>query len=167
MSTIDTATRADFLAIVRDIDAYWGACGLERATRLRILHHPMFFEELGSTAFVVRSEGLVSAYLLGFYSQRGVPSAYVHLVATHERFRRRGLAAKLYRHFIQAAERHGCESVKAITSLSNKESVAFHQSLGMAPQGDAISPDGIPYVTDHAGPGEHRVVMVKVLSPLP
>jgi predicted GNAT superfamily acetyltransferase len=163
---IDTVLREDYVAIVGNIEAYWGACEPERLLRLRILHHPMFFEEFASTAFVLRREGTVAAYLLGFYSQQEVPAAYVHLIATHERFRRRGMAAKLFQHFVETAVLHGCESIKAITSLSNRESIAFHQTLGMIPQGDSKTEDGIPYVKDHAGEGEHRVVMSKMLSPV-
>lgn len=163
---VDTASREDYLHITGNIATYWSTNDAERLQRIRILHHPMFFEELGSTAFVVRREGTVAAYLLGFFSQTEIPGAYVHLVATHERYRRQGLAGKLYQHFIETAVLHGCESVKAITSLTNTDSIAFHQSLGMQARGDAVSEDGIAYVRDHAGPGEHRVVMVKMLSPV-
>jgi GNAT superfamily N-acetyltransferase len=116
---IDTCSQEDYLQIMKDLGAYWSTDHPERLARIRILHHPMFVYEPTSTAFVFRGEGRVSAYLFGFFSQAEEPVAYVHMVATHESCRRRGLAAKMYQHFIETAVLHGCQSIKAITSVHN------------------------------------------------
>lgn len=163
---VESASRQDYMAIMRNLELYWEADDDRRLERIRILHHPMFFEELGSSALVLRRDGVVAAYILGFYSQHEVPVAYVHMVATHKNFRRRGLASQLYQYFIETAVLHGCESVCAITSPTNLESIAFHESIGMMPEGVSSSESDIPCLRDYAGPGEDRVKMKKMLSPV-
>jgi GNAT superfamily N-acetyltransferase len=76
--------------------------------------------------------------------------------------RRQGLAQRLFGHFVQFARRHGCTHVKAITTPSNAESIAFHKSLGMQLLGEAGS-DRVPVVPDYAGRGAPRVVFRKAI----
>jgi hypothetical protein len=52
--------------------------------------------------------------------------------------------------------------VKAITTQSNLESIAFHKSLGMQLLGEPNS-DGIPVAPDYAGRGAPRVVFWKAI----
>jgi hypothetical protein len=52
--------------------------------------------------------------------------------------------------------------VKAITTPSNLESIAFHKSLGMQLLGEPNS-DGIPVAPDYAGRGAPRVVFWKAI----
>jgi hypothetical protein len=84
---VGTATREDFLQLAGSLETFWGNGEPERALTLRTLHHRLFFEELASAAFIWRRSG-ESPASLRLYSQPEVPSAYVHLVATHEQFRR-------------------------------------------------------------------------------
>jgi ribosomal protein S18 acetylase RimI-like enzyme len=94
--------------------------------------------------------------LFGFVSQTE-PVGYVHTVAVRTSARRQHLAHQLFGHFVQFARRHGCRHVKAITTPSNLDSIAFHKSLGMQLLGEP-NIDGIPMVPDYAGSGAPRVV---------
>jgi len=135
-------TKADFDEIVDGLAAFWGD------RDLTALHHPMFVHEFGDGAFLIRDEGgRVAAYLFGFV----VPAqalAYVHLVAVRDDQRGRGLARSLYERFHRLARERGCESIKAITTPGNAESIAFHRAMGM----EAVE------VPDYSGPGRTRVV---------
>lgn len=115
--------------------------------------------EFGDSAFVIKDGETVCAYLFGFYSQTE-PIAYAHLLAVRNNYRRRGLAQKLYEHFIESATKKGCTKIKAITKPTNKDSVVFHKSIGMKLMGTEII-DGINVVRDYSGPDEHRVVFIR------
>lgn len=150
-------TSADFAEILHDLTDFWGS------DRTRALHHPMFLHEFGDSAWVIREAGRVVAYLFGFLAQTA-PIGYVHLVAVRSECRGRGLARRLYEHFAAFALSHGCRGLKAITSLRNETSIAFHRSLGMEPEGAAVE-HGMPVVRDYAGPGQDRVVFRKAIGP--
>ena len=100
-------------------------------------------------------------YLFGFLSQTE-PVGYVHTLAVRASARRRCLAQALFGHFVEFARRHGCKHVKAITTPSNLESIAFHKSLGIQLLGEPNS-DGIPVAPDYAGRGAARVVFWKAI----
>ncbi len=152
---ITNCTKADYDEIVTHLEEFWGT------DRTLQLHHPMFLYEFGDTAYVARNGSQVAAYLFGFTSQTE-PTAYVHLVGVRKRYQRQGLARRLYEHFTAHALTRGCTGLKAITTTGNRESILFHQSLGMEVAGDATH-DGIPIVKDYAGPGQDRVVFRKSL----
>ena len=71
---VDLCMKADFDQIVGSLTDFWDD------DRTQALHHPMFFLEFGSSAYVVREDAMVVAYLFGFVAQTG-PYGYVHLVA--------------------------------------------------------------------------------------
>ena len=98
----------------------------------------------------------IAAYLFGFWAQTG-PVAYAHLVAVRPEYRRRGLARRLYEHFIALARQRGCTQLKATAAPTNKTSIEFHTSLGMKMTGRPNA-DGVPVVKDYRRPGEDRVV---------
>ncbi len=123
---------------------------------------PIFIYEFGNTAFVIKNGTEVTAYLWGFLSQ-AQPTAYVHLLAVRVPYRRQGLARQLYDHFCTYVKAHGCTQCKAITTPTNKESIAFHRALGFELTGKP-NRDGIPVVEDYSGPGQDRVVFQKVLK---
>ncbi len=148
---VERATKADFDTIVTEIVDFWGS------DRTLHLHHPSLIYEFGDTAFVIREEGRVVAYLFGYFSQTE-PVAYVHLIAVRQGFQGHGLGSRLYAHFIALARARGCTVMKAITTPTNTASLAFHRRLGMIPEGDSTG-GGIPVVADYAGPGKDRVVM--------
>ena len=149
---IERLTKSDFDEIISSLEPFWG----ERHEAMRSTHHPVYLYELGDTAFVIREEGKVIAYLWGFLAQTSA-TGYVHLVGVHRDHRRRGLARALYRHFTDEARRRGATRLRAMTQPVNRTSIAFHRSIGMRLLGEPNA-DGIPVVRDYRGPGEDRVV---------
>jgi len=149
-------SKNDFDQILTDFKEFW------ESDRTLSLHHPMFLYEFGSSAYVVKEEDRVIAYLFGFLSQTG-PVGYVHLVGVRRSHRRKGWAYRLYEHFIAFARRHGCTEIKAITSPANVQSVLFHKAIGMKLLGD-LAQNEIPRVRDYSGPGKDAVVFKKEIS---
>ena len=161
---IEPCTRADFDAIVSNHATYWDS-GLTLQ-----LHHPMFFEEFGDTAFVIRADDTIAAYLFGFFAQKA-PVAYVHLVAVHPGHRRQGLARALYEHFIEVARARHCKALKATASPMNELSIRFHTALGMHMEGERVPADehapglsDVRVVRGYLKPGTDRVVFRLVLA---
>src|SRR5262249_29678297 len=150
---ISICTQQDYNQILGELHEFWGA----RDTLL--LHHSFLIHEFGTSAFVIRTNGQVVAYFFGFVSQTE-PVGYVHTVAVRTSARRQHLANQLFRHFTQFARAHGCRHIKAITTPTNFDSIAFHKSLGMQLLGEPNSV-GIPVVSDYAGRGAARVVFWK------
>jgi GNAT superfamily N-acetyltransferase len=147
---ISRCTQADYAQILRDIVAFWGS------ERTRHLHQPMFIHEVGNSAYVIRDGETVAAYLFGLLSQTE-PVGYVHLIGVRDTYQRRGLGHQLYARFIAFSKEHGCTAVKAITTPTNHQSIAFHTRLGMEMIGTP-NEDGIPVIADYSGPGQPRVV---------
>jgi GNAT superfamily N-acetyltransferase len=85
-------TKNDYDQIVSDLPEFWGH------DRNRALHHPIFVNEFGDSAYVIRDQEKVVAYLLSFIAQTE-PVGYIHLVAVRRSHRRFGLAQQLYDHF--------------------------------------------------------------------
>lgn len=141
VDTIERCSRRDFNRILEDFSDFWD----DEATRHR--HHVMFVLEFGDSAWVIRRDGRIAAYFFGFYAQ-SAPYAYAHMVGVRRDCRRRGLARRLYDHFIARARARGCKSLKATVNPTNRTSLAFHEALGMTPQA----------LTDYGGPGIDRVV---------
>ncbi|QBJ90272.1 GNAT family N-acetyltransferase [Streptomyces seoulensis] len=125
----------DFHRVLADHPRYWG----ERD--LRSLHLLALVQEFGHTCLVARAEDGIRGYVFGFVTPDG--TGYVHLIATREDARGAGLGRRLYTAFAKAAERHGARRLKAITSVGNSGSIAFHRSLGFEAE----------VVDDYNGPG--------------
>ena len=147
---ICNCTHEDFLQIVSEIEDFWGS------DRTLAYHHPMFIHEFGDTAFVIRQNNKVMAYLFGFISQKE-NLGYVHLIGVRQDIQRNGLGKRLYNHFIDLLKRKDIFELKAITTPTNERSMEFHSRLGMT----MIGPEnekGINVVHDYSGVGQHRVV---------
>lgn len=149
---ITSAGMADFHQVLADHPRYWG----ERD--LRSLHLLALVQEFGSTCLVARAEDGIRGYVFGFVTPNG--TGYVHLIATRSDARGTGLGRRLYGAFAEAAERHGARQLKAITSVENTGSIAFHRSLGFDTK----------IVDDYDGPGRsmavfHRVLPLNVACP--
>jgi len=147
---IEHCTIEDFQQIYKDITDFWGS------DRTLHLHHPFLIYEMGDTAFVIREENKVIAYLFGFYSQKE-KTAYAHLIAVRQKYQRKGLGYILYEHFIDQAKRKGFQKIKAITTPPNIQSINFHTKMGMKLKGEP-NENGINVVKDYSGPGLDRVV---------
>ncbi|ELS58265.1 GNAT family N-acetyltransferase [Streptomyces viridochromogenes] len=136
---------ADLHQVVEDHARYWG----ERD--LRALHQPVLVREFGATCLVARAEDGIRGYVIGFVTPDG--TGYVHLIATRDDTRGTGLGRRLYGEFTEAARGQGAVRLKAITSLGNKGSIAFHRGLGF----DARVAE------DYDGPGRPMVVFTRDL----
>ncbi len=141
--------KADFDQIVSVIDHWWGG-------PIGTLAHPIFFYELGSHALIAseETEGQMVGFLLGFIAHEPKKTGYVHLVGIHPDFRRRGVGRLLYARFTEECSRAGCERMKAITTLGNEGSIAFHLAVGWDTQ----------EIEDYAGAGRKRLVFTKNLN---
>lgn len=143
---IDLADVHDLHRVLEDHPRYWG----ERD--LRALHLTALVREFGSTCLVARAADGIRGYLIGFVTPDR--TGYVHLIATRDDARGTGLGRTLYDAFTEAARRQGAVRLKAITSVTNEGSVAFHRSLGFD---DRV-------VQDYDGPGRPRVVFTRDLN---
>lgn len=146
---------SDFLQILTDIEDFWGS------NRTLSYHHPMFVNEFGNTAFVIRSNERVIAYLFGFLSQTE-QTGYVHLIGVRKSHQNKGLGKMLYNHFIAYLKNIGIQNLKAITTPTNEKSINFHLSLGMQMTG-IENEYGIKVIKDYSGLGQDRVVFKKEL----
>ncbi|MFI0542739.1 GNAT family N-acetyltransferase [Streptomyces sp. WSLK1-3] len=143
---IDLADVHDLHRVLEDHPRYWG----ERD--LRALHLTALVREFGSACLVARAADGIRGYLIGFVTPDR--TGYVHLIATRDDARGTGLGRTLYDAFTEAARRQGAVRLKAITSVTNEGSVAFHRSLGFD---DRV-------VQDYDGPGRPRVVFTRGLN---
>ena len=69
--------------------------------------------------------------------------------------------------FHMVAQNRNCEFVEAVTSPSNLNSLAFHESLefyAVEPSGEKIAPLLAKYFKDYDGPNEDRVLLRKSLK---
>ncbi|WP_329332382.1 GNAT family N-acetyltransferase [Streptomyces sp. NBC_00663] len=135
----------DIQQVLADHARYWGD------RDLRSLHLLALVQEFGSTCLVARADNEIHGYLIGFVTPDG--TGYVHLVATRDDTRGTGLGRRLYGAFTEAARKQGAVRLKAITSVTNTGSVAFHRGLGF----DARVEE------DYNGPGQAMVVFTRAL----
>ena len=150
---ITLCTKSDFDQIITDIVDFWGS------ERTKSLHNPILLYEFGNSAFVAKEGDKVVGYLFGFISQTE-PVGYVKFIGVRQSYQKRGIGRSLYQHFTKFAKENGCTELKAITSPSNKVSIAFHLSIGMKQLGEP-NEEGVPVVRDYSGPGIDRVVFKK------
>jgi len=146
---ITLCTKADFDQILTDFVDFWGD---ERTKRL---HDHVYLYEFGTSAYVIKEDVRVVAYLFGLLSQTA-PIAFVKFVGVRHSHKRKGIGRRLYEHFTEFAKANGCQELKAVTSPTNKVSIAFHRKLGMELIGEPDE-EGTPVVRDYGGPGIHRV----------
>jgi ribosomal protein S18 acetylase RimI-like enzyme len=124
---VEPMTLADLADVLADHARFWG----ERD--LRHLHLTALVQEFGETCLTARHAGTggeIDGYLIGFTTPRRV--GYIHAVAVRDTARLGGIAETLYRSFARAAMAQGAVTAKAITSVANTGSVAFHRRLGFA-----------------------------------
>jgi len=154
----ERATHDDYLQIIRDLPEFWASSG--PGWRTLEVHHPYLVHEFGDTAFVLREDGRVIAYLFGFISQTE-PAGYIHLAAVRVSHQGRGIGRALYEHFTEVARERGCTGLKAVTPPFNKDSQAFHETMGFEVADGEPNDEGLPVFRDYRGPGKDVVVMRK------
>ena len=150
---IQTCSVSDYHQILNDITDIWGN------DRTLHLHHPMFVYEFGNSAFAIKEEDKVIAYLFGFLSQTE-KTGYVHLIGVRQNYQHKGLGTLLYNHFITFAKNNSCIKLKAITTPTNHLSITFHKKIGKKMLGEKNAV-GIAVIKDYSGNGQDRVVFEK------
>lgn len=152
MSTLRHLEERDHQPIVQIVDEWWG--GRPMAGLLPRL----FFEHFQLTSFVIEEEGQMQGFLIGFRSQTEPAQAYIHFVGIHPDQRGQGLGRRLYEHFFSVVRELGCTEVHCITSPVNKNSLAFHTSMGFEILPGDTEVDGIAVTSNYDGFGEKRVL---------
>jgi GNAT superfamily N-acetyltransferase len=135
----------DLQTILDTLPRYWG----ERDMRWG--HSFPLVIEFGRTCLVAEAADGIHGYLIGWVNPDRV--GYVHFIATRDDARGTGLGRRLHEEFAKLAAAQGATRLKAITSLVNTNSVAFHTSIGFQAE----------VVDDYAGAGEPRVVFTRDL----
>lgn len=136
--------KADFDFIVSTADRWWGGLAA-------VPVHPLFFHEFGKHALIAEDQGRVVGFLLGFVVE---DLGYVHLVGIDPDHRRRGIAKRLYEDFEAKCRKNAAKQLRAITTMGNDGSVAFHLALGFESK----------EIPDYAGAGRPRILFEKTLS---
>jgi ribosomal protein S18 acetylase RimI-like enzyme len=141
------ATPADYDAIARVVDDWWGRPVLGSLPRL-------FLDLFHGTSLVIDGDRGPDAFLVGVLSPSQPQRAYIHFVGVSPAVRGRGYGRKLYEEFFRLARAAGCTSVSAITAPVNAGSAAFHRALRFT----MIGP-----VDDYNGPGRPVLVFERDL----
>ena len=143
---IEPMTLSDMATVLAELDQFWGG------RDMRFLHQKALVQEFGDTCLTARGpDGQIAGYLIGFLAPRGL--GYIHAVAVRDSARGTGCGQALYRAFAAAVAAHGADRLKAITSIANTGSVAFHRRLGF----------DVRKVEDYDGPGIPMMVMTRPL----
>ncbi len=152
--TFCALTESDHPHVMAALEEWWGDVGGANGGAQRAALLPrLFFQHFADTSRVVLDEGRMVAFFVGFLSQSRPDEAYIHFVGVHPEYQGRGLGSGLYEWFFRTARDHGRTTVRAITSVSNTDSQAFHRRLGFT-----VSDP----VADYDGAGGDRVTFARV-----
>ena len=121
---IRRAQPEDWQRVMAVMPDWWGG------RDLRALLPRIFFEHFRGTSFVAEHEDELAGFLVGFVCPTHAGEGYVHFSGVAPAWRRAGVARDMYRRFGDAARVAGCTHVRAITSVVNRDSIAFHQRMG-------------------------------------
>jgi ribosomal protein S18 acetylase RimI-like enzyme len=139
-------TLSGMATVLAELDRFWGG------RDMRFLHQKVFVQEFGDTCLTARGpDGRIAGYLIGFPAPRHL--GYIHAVAVRDDARETGCGEALYRAFAEVAAAQGADRLKAITSVTNTGSVAFHRRLGF----------DVRRVEDYDGPGIPMMVMTRAI----
>jgi ribosomal protein S18 acetylase RimI-like enzyme len=150
-------TAEDHPRVLAVLDRWWGGLkGEAGATERALLLPRLYFQHFTTTSFLIeRSDGELTAFLVGFFSQTEPDVAYVHFVGVDPAQHGQGVGRALYRAFFALARAHGRRYVHCITSPENAASQAFHARLGFM---------AAPAQPDYDGPGLDRVAFTVDLA---
>lgn len=146
---------ADHPRIVGLVDEWWGG------RRMRALLPRLWFQHFTGTSWIAEDEaGRLAGFIVAFISQDDPTTAYVHMVAADPNRRRAGTGRALYQRVFEDLRTRGVHRVKAITWPGNRQSVAFHRSLGFHVDDGPGTQNlyGTPAYADYDGEGDDRVV---------
>ncbi|HEX3428756.1 MAG TPA: GNAT family N-acetyltransferase [Candidatus Limnocylindrales bacterium] len=153
---------ADHAPIVRLVDEWWGG------RRMSGLLQRVWFQHFTGTSWIAEDDDRhLLGFLIGFVSPDDPTVGYVKMIATNPNQRRRGVGAALYRRFFGDVASRGVRRVEAITWPGNRQSVAFHRSVGFRLTDGPGTQNlyGSPAFPDYDGEGEDRVLFVREIGP--
>lgn len=147
MPRIRTAAPADYDAIVRLIDDWWGRPVAAALPRL-------FADLFWATSLIIDGAAGLDAFLIGVFSPSDAACAYIHFVGVAPHARRLGYGRVLYEEFFGRARTAGRTTVTAVTAPVNERSADFHRALGFTVTGP---------VADYNGPGRDMLIFRRTL----
>jgi ribosomal protein S18 acetylase RimI-like enzyme len=152
-------TEADHRRIVGLVDEWWGG------RRMRALLPRLWFQHFTGTSWIAEGDGRLAGFVVAFVSQDDPTIGHVHMVAADPNRRRSGVGAALYRQVFEDLGGRGVRRVMAVTWPGNRQSVAFHRSMGFrVDDGDGTQNlYGTPAYPDYDGEGDDRVVFIRDL----
>lgn len=158
--TFRRPTEDDHPHIVGLVDEWWGG------RRMRALLPRLWFQHFTGTSWIAEDEaGRLAGFVVAFISQDDPTTGYIHMVAADPNRRRAGVGRDLYQHVFEDLAGRGVRRVKAITWPGNRQSVAFHTSLGFRVDDGPGTQNlyGTPAYADYDGDGDDRVVFTRDL----
>ena len=159
--TIRHAEPVDYDRTIASVDAWWG--GRQMAGMLPRL----FFTYFRPWTFVAVDADALVGFLAGFQSQTDPRQVYCHFIGVDPAWRGRGLGETLYQRLFVEASLRGGHEVLAVTSPTNRSSIAFHMRMGFAPLPGPCAEHEVPFTPDFDGPGEDRVRLCRHLDDPP
>lgn len=156
--TFRRPTEADYPAIIRVIDDWWGG------RQMDVLLPRLWLQHFTGTSWLAATEtGAIAGFLIGFHSPDKPRMAYCHMIATSPNVRRHGLGRALYERFFDDARAGGRTEVVAVTWPANRASLAFHRSLGFEVQAGPGSQNlyGTPARAGYDFDREDRAILVR------
>jgi ribosomal protein S18 acetylase RimI-like enzyme len=158
--TFRRPTEDDHALIVGLVDEWWGG------RRMRALLPRLWFQHFTGTSWVAEDEaGRLAGFVVAFVSQDDPTTGYIHMVAADPNRRRGGVGRALYQHVFDDLAARGVRRVKAITWPGNRQSVAFHTSIGFRVDDGPGTQNlyGTPAYADYDGEGDDRAVFTRDL----
>jgi GNAT superfamily N-acetyltransferase len=153
-------TEADYPAIVRAIDDWWGGRRVDaQLPRLWLQHFT------GTSWLAETEDGRLAGWLIGFLSPDRADVSYCRLIATHPSLRRRGLGRALYERLFEDARAAGRSWVHAVAWPGNWASIAFHRALAFEVKTGPGSQNlyGTPSQPAYDFDREDRTILVRAL----
>ncbi len=131
---------------------------------LRAAASKIFFIHFAETTFIAEYDKSLVGFLIGFYSQSKPDEGYIHFAGVHPRFRRMGLARRLYESFFMRCRANSRFIIRACTSPINILSIDFHQKMGFAIEPGDLEIDGVQVAANYLGDGDHKVLFKRDIS---
>ena len=153
-------TEGDHAQVVDLVDEWWGG------RKMRALLPRLWFQHFTGTSWIAEDDdGRLVGFVVAFISQDDPTTGYVHMIAADPNRRRSGVGRALYQQIFDDLAARGIQRVKAITWPGNRQSVAFHRSIGFRVDDGAGTQNlyGTPAYADYDGPGDDRVVFTRDL----
>ena len=150
----------DHPRVVGVVDEWWGG------RRMRALLPRLWFQHFTGTSWIAEDDqGRLAGFVVAFISQDDPSTGYIHMVAADPNRRRGGVGRALYQHVFDDLGARGVARVKAVTWPGNRQSVAFHTSIGFRVDDGPGTQNlyGIPAYADYDGDGDDRVVFTRDL----